>query len=545
MKARDYQEKAIEAVLSEWQSHASTLVVMPTGTGKTICFAHILQRMAPKRGLVLAHRKELVEQAADKIRKVTGWRVDIEMGENRAGLDCMFGGPQVVVSTIQTQCSGGDGSGRMTRFDPRMFGVIIVDEAHHTPSVSYKRVLNWYVKQNPEIRILGVTATPDRADEEALGQIYETVAYDYEICDAIDDGWLVPVNQQMVYVHELDFSHCRTTAGDLNGGDLAKVMEFESNLQRVASATIEIMQKRRTIVFCASVAHAERMAELFNRYEPGMASWVCGETPSDRRSQILREFDAGRLQVVCNCGVLTEGFDSPNIQLVVMARPTKSRSLYAQMAGRGMRPHSDIANDLNAISSAEGRKEMIAASRKQECMILDFVGNSGRHKLVTSVDILGGKVSDEVLEMARKRAEKTGGRVDEIIRESEEELEKKKLEEASRRANLVAKARWTAKTVDPFDTFGIKPMPERGWDSGRTLTEKQENLLIRQGIDPSTLSYTEGRQLINELFRRWNNNLCTFGQAKILARHGYSTNISKDEATKIITEIAEREGWRK
>ena len=144
-----------------------------------------------------------------------------------------------MVSTIQTQASGGDGGGRMSRFDPRLFGVVVVDEGHHGTSSSYRRVLDWY-KTNPDLRILGVTATPDRADEEALGQVYDTVAFDYEIEDAIKDGWLVPVTQQMVHVEGLDFSACRTTAGDLNGADLAQVMEYEENLHRVVSPAIEI-----------------------------------------------------------------------------------------------------------------------------------------------------------------------------------------------------------------------------------------------------------------------------------------------------------------
>lgn len=546
MKLRPYQSAAVAAVESEWREHQSTLIVLPTGCGKTICFADVLRRAFPRRGLVLAHRQELIEQAADKVRRVTGWRVDVEMGQQRAALDCMFGGPRVVVSTVQTQCSGGDGGGRMTRFDPRMFGVLVIDEAHHAPSASYRKVIDWYTKGNPAIRILGVTATPDRADEEALGQIYETVAYDYEVVNAINDGWLVPVSQQMVHVEGLDFSSCRTTAGDLNGADLAKVMEYEGNLQRVVSPSIEIAGTKRTLVFCASVEHAERMAEMFNRHRPGMAAWVCGETDKDERRRTLRDFASGAVQVVCNCGVLTEGFDNPAVEVVIMARPTKSRALYAQMAGRATRPAESIAHELNDHESAEARRALIEASEKPGCLIVDFVGNSGRHKLCTSVDILGGNVSERARELASKRLAENGGqmRVDDAIEKAAAEEEEEKRREAAKRARLIAKANWTAQNVNPFDVMDIKPVAERGWDRGKTLTEKQLNLLRKNGIEAGNMPYGQARQLLNELFRRWDGGLCTFGQAKILRKRGIPTDITRDEAKRKIDEIAAREGWK-
>src|SRR5205823_2117669 len=147
--------------------------------------------------------------------------------------------------------------------------------------------------------VLGVTATPDRADEEALGQIFESVAYDYEILDAINDGWLVPVMQQMVKITGLDFSHIRTTAGDLNGADLARVMEDEKNLQGMVGASIEIIGGKRTIMFTSSVRHAEMCCNILNRHHQGMAKWICGTTPKDERRQTLKDFENGKVQVVC------------------------------------------------------------------------------------------------------------------------------------------------------------------------------------------------------------------------------------------------------
>ena len=243
MDLRPYQSAASDAIFAEWRENHSTLVVMPTGGGKTILFADVIRRMFPRRALVLAHREELIFQARDKIQRVTGLQADVEMGEYRAE-GGLFDAARVVVSTIQTQCSGGDGGGRMGKFDPQRFGVLIIDEAHHATSQSYRRVIDYY-RTNPALKVLGVTATPDRTDEEALGQVFQSVAFDYDVLDAINDGWLVPIEQQMVHVEGLDYSSIRTTAGDLNGGDLAAVLEAEKNLQQMASASLQIIGRRR------------------------------------------------------------------------------------------------------------------------------------------------------------------------------------------------------------------------------------------------------------------------------------------------------------
>ncbi|HOX60024.1 MAG TPA: DEAD/DEAH box helicase [Candidatus Paceibacterota bacterium] len=542
MILRPYQSAASDAIFKEWQENDSTLVVMPTGGGKTILFADVIRRVFPRRALVIAHREELIFQARDKIQRVTGLSADVEMGEYRAE-GGLFGSARVVVSTIQTQCSGGDGGGRMAKFDPSQFGLLIIDEAHHATSPTYRRVIDYY-RTNPALKVLGVTATPDRADEEALGQVFESVAFDYEVLDAIHDGWLVPIEQQMVHVEGLDYSSIRTTAGDLNGGDLAAVMEAERNLQPMASASLAIIGQRRALVFTSSVKAAEMTAEIFNRHRPEMASWVCGKTEREERRRVLADFAAGKVQVVCNCGVLTEGFDDPGVEVVIMGRPTKSRSLYSQMVGRSTRPLPGV---VDGPETGEARKAAIAASAKPSCLVVDFVGNAGRHKLITSADILGGKVSEEALERAVKRVSAAGGPVNmtEALDEAETELrEQKRLAEAARRANLVAKARFTTQSVDPFDVLHLDPVKPRGWDAGRQLTEKQRSLLAKQGINPDGISFAEGRQLISEIFRRWNGKLCSFKQAKVLRKYGYDTEVSFAEASATIDALA-RNGWHR
>ena len=539
MVLRPYQSAASDAIFTEWQERDSTLVVMPTGGGKTVLFADVIRRVFPRRALVLAHREELIFQARDKIQRVTGLRADVEMGDYRAE-GGLFGAARVVVSTIQTQRSGGDGGGRMAKFDPQRFGVLIIDEAHHATSPSYRRVIDYY-RTNPALKVLGVTATPDRADEEALGQVFQSVAFDYEVLDAIHDGWLVPIEQQMVHVEGLDYSSIRTTAGDLNGGDLAAVLEAEKNLQQMAAASLAIIGQRRALVFTASVKAAEMTAEIFNRHRANMASWVCGKTEKEERRSVLAAFAAGKVQVVCNCGVLTEGFDDPGVEVVIMGRPTKSRSLYSQMVGRSTRPLPGV---VDGPETAEARRAAIAASAKPSCLVVDFVGNAGKHKLVTSADILGGKVSDEAVELALGKAKQAGKAVnmtkalDEAEEEVKQQREQARLAEAARRAQLVATARFTTQRVDPFDVLALEPGKARGWDNGRQLTEKQRSLLAKQGINPDGISFSEGKQLIAEIFRRWDGKLCSFKQAKVLRKYGCPTNVSFAEASAIIDRLA-------
>ena len=545
MILRPYQSAACEAIFKEWQDNDSTLVVMPTGGGKTILFADVIRRVFPRRALVIAHREELIFQARDKIQRVTGLQADVEMGEYRAD-GGLFDAARVVVSTIQTQCSGGDGGGRMAKFDPARFGVLIIDEAHHATSPSYRRVIDYY-RTNSALKVLGVTATPDRAAEEALGQVFQSVAFDYEVQDAIHDGWLVPIQQQMVHVDGLDYSSIRTTAGDLNGGDLAAVLEAEKNLQQIASASVDIIGQRRALVFTASVKSAEMTAEIFNRHRANMAAWVCGKTDKEERRKILARFAAGKIQVVCNCGVLTEGFDDPGVEVVIMGRPTKSRSLYSQMVGRSTRPLPGV---VDGPETAEARKAAIAASAKPSCLVVDFVGNAGRHKLVTSADILGGKFSEEAIEKAIMKAREARGPVnmtqelDLAEDQLREQREQARLAEIARRANLVATARFTTQSVDPFDVLHLEPTKARGWDNVKQLTEKQRSMLAKQGINPDQISFSQGRQLISEIIRRWDGNLCSFKQAKVLKKYGYETNVSFENASRILDALAKR-GWRK
>ncbi|MEK6280288.1 MAG: DEAD/DEAH box helicase [Acidobacteriota bacterium] len=545
MNLRPYQQRAVDAVFDEWAEHDSTLLVMPTGCGKTVVFSEIIRRTQPSRALILAHRSELISQAVRTVEKM-GVDAEVEMADMWAGGNIWNQKP-VIVSTVQTQISGNGGRGRMERFDPDDFGLVICDEAHHFTAKSFVKVLNHY-RKNPALKILGVTATPDRADEQALGQVFQSVAYDYEILDAISDGWLVPIEQQMVTIEGLDFSTIRTTAGDLNGADLAAVMEAEKNLHGIVSSTLEIIGDRKALVFAVTVKQAERYAEIFNRHKPGTADWVCGKTPKDQRHQIFRKFRGESTQVLVNVGVATEGYDNPYVEVIVQARPTKSRCLYSQMAGRATRP---IPGIVDGLDTNEQRRGAIAASVKPTMLVIDFVGNSGRHKLITTADILGGKVSEQAIEraVAKAKAKGTALNMAEALQSEEnnlrQEIEAQKKREAARRAAVVAKASYSSRHIDPFNALQLKPARERGWDKNKTLSEKQAALLRRQGIDPLTLSYAQGRQVIAELFKRWDGNLASLKQCALLQKHGYDTNgITIDQAKQMIDALA-KNNWRR
>lgn len=408
-----------------------------------------------------------------------------------------------------------------------------------------------YYRQNPNLKVLGVTATPDRADEASLGQIFETVAFDYDLPDAINDGWLVPIQQRAVVVERLDLSSVRTTAGDLDKGDLSRVMMDDLALDGVVHPTLELAGDRKTLVFATNVHHAAMLVGRLNGCRDGSARLVTGKTPRDERGETFDDYAKGRFQFLVNVGVATEGFDDPGIGLVVMARPTKSRALYAQMAGRGTRPADEIAHTLNDMDSPASRRELIANSVKPHCEIIDFVGNSGRHRLITSADILGGRYDDAVVERAKQNVEAAGkaGRaadMQEALEEAQHELEAEKEEAellARRKTELRTRPKYTVSKVDPFDVLHIQPARERGWEVDKPPSEKMAGLLEKFGVQTSGLSYTQARQLIGELLSRRENNRCSFKQAKLLRRYGYSTDVSFQEASQTIDRLA-KNGWK-
>lgn len=564
MILRCYQQRCHDAIFDEWTRHNATLAVAATGTGKTVVFAHVIKSIQPLRSMVLAHRNELIVQAKEKIEAVTGLGVEIEKADLYARTS-LFHKMPIVVSSIQTQISGPKDKRRYLRFDPMDFGILICDEAHHSTAGSWKEVISHY-RKNPNLKVLGVTATPDRSDKEALGQVFESVAFEYGILDAIKDGYLVDITQQFVGVDGLDYSHIRTTAGDLNEGDLAKVMEAEKNIQGICQPTIEVMfalppktlsnipvpewmqyladlkrTPRRTIVFTVSVAQAEMCCNVFSRAIDGV-EWVCGKTKPQDRKRILERFSAGETHAVINCGVLLEGFDNPGVEVIAMGRPTKSRALYAQAIGRSTRPLPGL---VDGLATAEERRAAIAASTKPYCRILDFVGNSGRHKLISCADVLGGKISEEAVEAAKAKAIKEGKpvRILRTMSNAEAELEQQKREaaerkrkaEEARKARLLARVEYNTEDVDPFSGHQVKPSGNIMSRDGRQFSEPQLKILREKGHDPSRYSYKQGQAIIGKIL-----STPSEPQKRLLVRAGYKPEeltMSRKEASALIDRV--------
>lgn len=526
-----YQREAIHGttqwpgVLRALEQYRSTLLVMPTGTGKSYTFSLVGELLRNRgRVLVVTDRKNLTRQARDNFREHTGLKVGIEMGDDRC--DTLFP-PDVVCATVQSMAT----ERRLAAYPPGSFGLIIVDEADLSIADSYRTIFDQY----PEAKILGVTATPDRTDGKAMRLVYESVAYVYEIRDAIEQGYLSKIRQRAVEVEGLDFSRVkRTTGGDLNEAELEAVLLEEGPLHGVANGMLRYGEGRRGILFAVTVAHAQALADMLNRYEPGVAEAVSGRDDDEEQDRIVKAFKSGRRRILVNCALLTRGVDLPFVDLVGVARQTTSRALYAQMVGRGTR-----------LSPATGKRDLL---------VLDFQGNAGRHSLVNVADILDGNTDTEIRAKALELVAVDPQldmltAIDQAAHDLAAEQRRKALEEAKRRQGIKARATLTSREVDPFVTvtsiFGVKPRAGR-W-GGAPATERQREALVRIGIDArdvAALDRGQCSELLDAAKRRREQNLCTFKQARILMRFGFNPDVSFDEARRLMDQLAAN-NWRR
>ncbi|MDA8040134.1 MAG: DEAD/DEAH box helicase [Actinomycetota bacterium] len=354
---RDYQHEALDAIeaFAAGGGHRG-LVVLPTGTGKTVIFAEALRRRGG-RSLVLAHRDELLGQAAHKLAEAG----IAEVGKVAAKADDMAA--QIVLASVQTVSR----DRRLTRLvGTGMFSTVVVDEAHHVVAASYRKVLDAlgaFEEGGP--LTLGFTATADRGDRKGLGAVFEKVVYSRSMLPMIETGYLVDLRGLSVGL-DIDWRQVRTTGGDYNVGDLAHSLTTARAPEHVVEAYRRHGERRKALAFFPSVALAAETAERFRA--AGVRSEVIDGTMSpDERAPILRRLRSGETAVVCNCAVLTEGFDEPSVEAILLARPTRSRALYVQQLGRGTRPYPG----------------------KTDCLVVDFVGATARHDLVTFPSLFG------------------------------------------------------------------------------------------------------------------------------------------------------------
>lgn len=361
---RPYQGACVDAVLAARDRGLQrVLVIQPTGTGKTTVFSELTGRFHEDnaRSLVVAHRDELLDQAAQRISlQNPTLRVGIEGGDNRAPNGC-----DAVVAGVQS--IGREGCKRLAWLDPKL---MVIDEAHHAPAPSYQAAMKNAGVYDGKCFCVGVTATPHRMDNHPLHgdnecAIFEEVVYEYSLLEAMRDNYLCDIKGFRVST-DIDLSQIKTTGGDYNQKQLSAAVNTGPRNRAALRHWAETCQDRRTIAFCAGVDHAKQVAEVFR--DAGIrAEHVDGGMKSQEREAIIRRFRTGETQVLSNVDICTEGFDAPECSCVLLLRPTKSWALYTQMVGRGLR----------------------LADGKPDCIVLDVVDNTARHNIASVPALLG------------------------------------------------------------------------------------------------------------------------------------------------------------
>ena len=491
LELRPYQQAARSAVHAQWaEGRQRTLLVLPTGTGKTIVFAALTedQVRGGSRVLVLAHRGELLEQAADKIRRSTG----LESAVEKAQESCLGSWFRVVVGSVQSL----QRPLRLAQFPPDYFGTIIIDEAHHAVTDGYRRILNHF----SEARVLGVTATPDRGDLRNLGEIFDSLAYEYTLPQAIRDGYLCPIKAQTIPL-KLDIRQVAMSGGDFAAGGLGTALD--PYLEQIASEMRTACKGRRTVVFLPLIKTSRKFRDILNA--AGLrAAEVNGQ--SDDRAQILKDFADGNYDVLCNSMLLTEGWDCPAVDCVVVLRPTKVRSLYSQMVGRGTR-----------LCPETGKKDLL---------LLDFLWLTERHELCRPADLicesretaqkmtenLASSGCPEDLEDAARQAS------EDVVAQREEALAKQLEEMRKRKKKLVDPLQYEM-SIQAEDLAGY--VPAFGWEMSPP-SDGQAKALEKWGILPDAVeSAGKASLLLERLAKRRDAGLTTPKQIRFLEQKGF------------------------
>ncbi|MDR1132099.1 MAG: DEAD/DEAH box helicase [Oscillospiraceae bacterium] len=508
MELRPYQQEARHAILEQWNAGAKhTLLVLPTGTGKTIVFAKVAEDCVRlgERVLILAHRGELLEQAADKLHAATGLVCATEKAEE----SCLGSWFRVTVGSVQSL----QRENRLAQFASDHFGKIIVDEAHHCLSDGYQRVLTHFGNAD----VLGVTATPDRGDMRNLGQFFDSLAYEYTLPKAIKEGYLSPIKALTIPL-KLDLSGVGTQSGDFKVSDLGTALD--PYLHQIADEMVKNCAGRKTVVFLPLVKTSQKFRDIL--CSKGMeAVEVNGNSPD--RAEILKDFDAGRYEVLCNSMLLTEGWDCPSVDCIVVLRPTKIRSLYSQMVGRGTRLFPG----------------------KTELLLLDFLWHTERHELCHPANLIcetaqvAAKMTEnieaagcpvDIQEAAQKAS-------DDVIAQREEALAKQLQEMRKRKRKLVDPLQFEL-SIQAEDLSSF--VPSFGWELGPP-SAAQAKTLERLGILPDAVDNAgKAAKLLDRLSKRRLEGLTTPKQIRLLENRGFQHvgTWQFDAANKLINRIA-------
>lgn len=514
MELRPYQQEAKDAIFEQWDNGVKkTLLVLPTGCGKTVVFAKVTEDCVRQgnRVLILAHRGELLDQAADKLMKTTGLGCALEKAENT----CLGSWFRVVVGSVQTLMR----QKRLDQFPEDFFDTIIIDEAHHCISDSYQKVL----KHFPDAQILGVTATPDRGDMQNLGQFFESLAYEYTLPKAIKEGYLTPIKALTIPL-KIDMSSVSVQTGDFKASDIGTALD--PYLEGIAEEMKKYCSDKKTVVFLPLVKTSQKFRDLLNEHG-FQAAEVNGN--SQDRAEILADFETGKYNVLCNSMLLTEGWDCPSVDCIVVLRPTKVRSLYCQMVGRGTRLFPG----------------------KDHLLLLDFLWHTERHELCHPASLICS--NEEVAQKMTENLEEAAGcpidiedaeqkASEDVVAQREEALAKQLAEMKRRKKKLVDPLQFEM-SIQAEDLSGY--VPAFGWEMGPP-SDKQKSTLEKLGILPDQIENAgKAAKLLDRLDKRRNEGLTTPKQIRFLEGRGFQHvgTWQFDTARKLIYRIAAN-GWR-
>jgi superfamily II DNA or RNA helicase len=492
---RDYQKEALCGVLQALAVHESTLLCLPTGTGKTFTVALIASQWVG-RVFVCVHLDEQVAQWEAAFKEF-GMSTGVEKAERAVNEDSLYR-PQAVIGSVQT-CYR---QKRIAKFDPDHFTLLVFDEGHHGTAASWKQVKE-YFRNNKEVKTLYVTATPKRGDGVALSSVCDSVGYHYELPQAIVDGYLVPVQSKVVNVLDIDLSNVSNSGADLNQTELENVMNASGPVLSVVMPVLEVAGDRQAIVYASGVKHAANMANVFNSKKPCSAVHINGTTPSEERRDLVDRYKAGEIQFLCVFGLFLEAFDSPTTSIIVMARPTKNASLYEQMLGRGTRPLPGV---IDGLLTSEERCDAIAGSLKPAMLVIDYAGNCGKHNLIRATDLLGGRYGHKVKQYAKQLAESEGGEAD-VSELMERALIEQALheEESERLRQLNVKVDYRLREVDPFGGAASRANANSLYKPKLPPTAKQVSRLVMLGVSEDfarSTHRTQANQIIRSLLKR-------------------------------------------
>lgn len=383
---RYYQERLLASARRAWESHQSTAIISCTGSGKTEMYLSLAVG-TPGRVLVIAHRDYLLSQPIERLRRVGYDDVAVEKANQRSEVGFAAARGKIVFASVQSLQQ----ERRLAAFNPLAFSLVIVDEGHRATAPTYRKILAHFTAGNPLCKVLVVTATPNRKDGVALGNVCESVAGTYGPSQAMADGWIVPVKFFRRDVQSLDFSHIRMKGTDLDPDQVQKALMEEKPLHEVCASLAE--DRGPTIVFCPEVAVANAYAQLMHaRYRPNKAVMICGESTEDEREDAKKKLADGDIDYIFQVNLMTEGFDLPSLLRVVWAAPTASLVKYTQGVGRVFRPHDSLRGQLaGGQADAPHRRRLIADSPKPFGVVVTYYPQNCKHELCDPVDILGGE----------------------------------------------------------------------------------------------------------------------------------------------------------